>query len=776
MYNALLISFGIPLVVFLIGIGVAVAVKNHRKRFLGVLNLKPLIVTLRQKTDGDKKDPLAEISLSSQLFSLLTNLKNPFSLELAVHNVGEDIHFYISVPEDSIDSVSRQIQGLWSEADVRKAGDYTIFNSGGVARVAFLKQKNHYALPVRTYTEAGLDTFLTILNNFSKVEMVGEGLALQVVAKPAQSSTVKNIDRMIMGLKKGVKLSDALNGKVSLPTPKKDEVAPQIIVDEEAVKNLISKISKPLFEVNVRLVASAMSAYRSEELLNNLSAAFSQFTAPNRNEFKVNEPANPSKLIFKYIFRQFDSSESMTLGADELASIFHFPTSTTEVPKVKWLKSKEAPPPAVLPENGVVIGESRFRGEVKTVRITDEDRRRHVYIIGQTGTGKSTLLIEMAASDIAAGKGLAVIDPHGDLIDSILAHIPKNRVDDVVVFDPGDTDRPLGLNMLEYNPARPEEKTFIVNEMQSIFNRLFTAETMGPMFEQYMRNALLLLMDDPNEKATLMEIPRVFTDAEYRKRLIAKAKNPAVIDFWEKEAVKAGGDASLANMTPYITSKFNNFTSNDYIRPIIGQPVSAFNFRKIMDEGKILLVNLSKGKIGDINSNLLGMVIVGKILMAALSRVDLPQEQRKDFNLYIDEFQNFTTDSISTILSEARKYRLNLIIAHQFIGQLNEKIRNAVFGNVGAQIVFRVGAEDADFLIKQFEPVFSKQDLLNIDNFNSYVKMLVNGQTTKPFNIALLAPNKGIPGLSSKLKELSRLRYGKQRAEVEGDILGRLRG
>ncbi|PIU98494.1 hypothetical protein COS61_01170, partial [Candidatus Wolfebacteria bacterium CG03_land_8_20_14_0_80_40_12] len=347
-------------------------------------------------------------------------------------------------------------------------------------------------------------------------------------------------------------------------------------------------------------------------------------------------------------------------------------------------------------------------------------------------------------------------------------------------FDPADRRRPLGINILEYDFNRPEEKTFIVNEMQSIFNKLFLAETMGPMFEQYMRNALLLLMEDANpsaggEPATLMEVARVFTDADFRQRKLARISNPAVIDFWEKEAIKAGGEAALANMTPYITSKFNNFTSNDYMRPIIGQFKSAFSFRDVMDEGKILLVNLSKGKIGDINANLLGMLIAGKILMAALSRTDIPQEKRRDFNLYIDEFQNFTTDSIATILSEARKYGLNLTIAHQFIAQLTEKIRDAVFGNVGSVIAFRVGVQDTESLVKQFEPVFNENDLLNIDNFNAYAKILIDGKTSKSFNIKTLLPERGTRETADKIKELSESRFGRDRQEVEEEILKRLR-
>ncbi len=776
-YAALLISFGIPLVIVLVVALIAAGISAARKKFSQLLKLKLLAIRLPQKP-AEKEGSLQEINLTSQLLSLLSNLKIPFSLETAVHNVGEDIHFYLAVPEQSVDFTSRQIQGLWHDAQVMPTEDYTIFNSQGASSAAYLKQKQHYALPVRTYVEANLDTFSPLLNNFSKVEQTGEGLAIQIVAKPAGVSANKNISKITYDLKRGAKLVDLLVGKLySPPKPKKDEPIPPIIVDEEAVKLLTQKIAKPLFDVNIRLVSSAMSPYRAEELLNNLTGSFNQFTAPGHNEFKVLEQKNPQKLIFQYVFREFDPAQSMVLGADEIASIWHLPIAGTEIPKIKWVRAREAAPPTVLPTSGTLIGESDFRGETKPIFITDEDRRRHVYIVGQTGTGKSTLLSNMVISDIQSGKGVAVVDPHGELIEEILGNIPEKRLGDVLVFDPGDLEKPLGLNMLEYDTARPEQKTFIVNEMQSIFNKLFTAETMGPMFEQYMRNALLLLMDDPNEHATLMEVPRVFTDVEFRKRLLEKTTNPTVIDFWNKEAAKAGGDASLANMTPYITSKFNNFIANDYMRPIIGQPISSLNFRKIMDEGKILLINLSKGKIGDINAGLLGMVVVGKILLAALSRVDVAQEQRRDFNLYVDEFQNFTTDSIATILSEARKYRLNLVVAHQFVAQLADKIRDAVFGNVGSQIVFRVGADDAKFLIKQFEPVFSEGDLVNIDNLNAAVKLLINGQTSRPFNMKLILRSpRIIEGLAPKIKEASRAAYGRNRAEVEADILKRLRG
>ena len=754
-----------------------IAKKVHRKYFLETLKLRALLIKLPQKFEKDEKaDPLKEINLTGQLLSGLSNLKIPFSLEAAVHYIGEEINFYICVPKDSIQFVMRQIQGLWNDAHVEEADDYNIFNHQGISEGVYLKQKEVYALPINTYEDANFDTFLPILSSLSKIQEVGEGAAIQILVKPAPATFKKTLTSFIYQLKKGAKLEDilhssnmislqdiqhALKGKSS--KEEKEDKESKIVLDEEAIKSLEKKIAKPMFSIVARLIVSAPSQSRADELLGGIAGSFDQFQSPLRNGIKAVKPRNQKDFLFDYIFRIFDDGEQMILGTDELVSLFHLPTSATETPRVKWLKSREAPPPAILSKEGTLIGESIYRGEKKQIFITDEDRRRHVYIIGQTGTGKTNLMMNMIMEDIQNGKGITFIDPHGDSVDYVLGLIPKERMNDVIIFDPGDLAHPLGLNMLEYDLDKPEQKTFIVNEMQSIIIKLFpeSGDALGPMFQQYMRNALLLLMEDAKyEPATLMDVPRVFTDSEYRKKKLERCGNPVIKDFWEKEAIMAGGDASLQNITPYITSKFNNFIANDYVRPIISQPKSTLHFREIMDSGKILLVNLSKGRIGDLNANLLGMIVVGKILMAALSRVDVPQEQRKDFNLYIDEFQNVTTDSISTILSEARKYRLNLVIVHQFIAQLEEKIRDAVFGNVGSIIVFRIGAKDAEEIKKQFEPIFGENDLINIDNFNAYVKILINGETSKPFNIkASLAP-KSDSALRNELKELSRRKYG----------------
>lgn len=764
-------------------------VKNGQLKKL--LGLKLLLIRLPQKRSEDFSGQgnsasgwKEEINLSAQLFGILAGLKSHSVLEAAVHHIGEEIHFYISVPRESAESVSRQIEGLFKDAQVEAIDDYNIFNSAGISTGAYLSQKSHIALPIRTYTEANIDTFSPILNGLSKINEIGEGGAIQILIKPAPSSTKKNISQMISNLKKGTKTEEVLKGaKIDFKTIQnnlnpKEKKPEDKTIDDEAIKTLESKISKPLLSINLRVIASGQNQLQCDNILNSITSAFSQFSAPSRQELKVNIPKNPQKLIYQFSFREFDDSQSIILNTEEAASLFHLPAFSTEVPKIKWLKSKEAAPPTNLPTKGTLVGESVFRGDRKQVYITSEDRRRHVYVIGQTGTGKSNLMKNMIIDDVRQGKGVSIIDPHGDFVEDILGLIPRNRVDDVIVFDPSDLWQPLGMNILEYDFSKPEEKTFIVNELFNILDKLYDMKTVGgPMFEQYTKNAILLLMEDMvNEPATLMEIPRVFTDEEFRNKKLGRIANPVVIDFWQKEAAKATGEHSLANMAPYITSKFNNFIANDYLRPIIGQPKSAFNFRKLMDEGKILLVNLSKGRIGDINANLLGMIIVGKILMAALSRVDAPMDKRPDFNLYIDEFQNFSTESIATILSEARKYGLNLTVAHQFIAQLTDKIRDAVFGNVGSMVCFRVGAPDAEFLVKQFDPVFGQNDLINIDNFNAYLKILINGQTSKPFNVKTLPPEKGNKELANEIKEISRVKYGRSRQEIEEEIMKRLRG
>lgn len=762
--------------------------RARKSRLLQSLNSRLFLIRLPEK-NREGKEVKTEIAVSEQFFASLLALNVPIVFEVAVPYVGEEIHFYASVPEKFADPFVRQVHALFPDAEVEPAEDYNIFSVSGTVVGGTVKQKEKFVLPLRTYDELNADTFSPILGGLAKVKKLGEGAALQVIFRPAASEHRKRIRSVLKVLRKGGTLKSVLGAPLHISSAdikeafhssheSEEEHRKTQIIDEEAIKIIEKKLQKPLFEVNMRVLTSASLGVDAESLFDGITAGFSQLGAPNRNELRAVKQKNLQKLVEQFSFRLFDKDEMMVLTSEELASVYHFPTPFTEIPRIKVLKARESPPPVNIPSKGVMIGEAVYRGEIRPVRIADDDRRRHVYIVGQTGTGKSNFLAHIALEDIEAGKGVAVIDPHGDLVEKLLTLIPEKRLDDVVLFDPSDLERPLGLNMLEYDLGRPEQKTFIVNEMVSIFDKLYDLKvTGGPMFEQYMRNALLLLMEDaPAEPATLMEVARVFTDANFRNRKLERIKNPTVRDFWEKEATKAGGEASLQNMTPYITSKFNTFTANDYMRVIVGQETSAFRFREVIDGGKIFLVNLSKGKIGDVNANLLGMIVVGKLLMASLSRVDiLREEERKDFYLYIDEFQNFTTDSIATILSEARKYRLDLTIAHQYIQQLTEKIRDAVFGNVGSLVAFRVGAQDAEFLAKQFKPTFEERDLMNIDNFNAYVKLLIGGETSKPFRIRTFGVGFGDLNRAREIKERSRERYGRDREEIEKSIYRRLK-
>ncbi|MEX1013753.1 MAG: DUF87 domain-containing protein [Candidatus Paceibacterota bacterium] len=759
-------------------------IRNRRKSMLEKLRSKLFMVTL-PSSKNDEKDLEKELGLMEQFFSSILSFNKPIIFEAAVPHVGEQIHFYVSVPHEFSEALRRQINSIWSDALVEEIDDYNIFNNHGETIGGYVKQADPQVLPIRTYKEIGSDTFQGILGGLSKVDEIGEGASIQLIIKPALSEDKKSFSSVLKSLKKGESIKSATSTDlgndfrkaISGQQADSENKAQENRVDETELKAVEKKLSKTLIRTNIRVMVSAHNKIKAEEIFNSITAGFSQFGSSDRNNLKVVKPRSIKNFSHEFSFRGFNNKQNIILNTEELTSIFHFPNSFTETPKVKNLKSRQLPPPTDLPKSGLLVGESVYRGENKKVYLADNDRRRHLYLIGQTGTGKSNLLLNMMHQDLNSSRGFAVLDPHGDLVEDILGLVPESRRDDVIVFDPSALNTPLGLNMIEFNPNKPEQKTFIVNEMVEIFDKLYDLKsTGGPMFEQYMRNALLLLMEDfKNEPSTLMEVPRLFTDADYRKRKLSRITNPTVIDFWEKEAEKAGGDAALSNITPYITSKFNNFIANDYMRSIIGQTYSSFNFREIMDEGKILLIDLSKGKIGETNSNLLGMIMVGKMLMAALSREDVDQDQRRDFNLYIDEFQNFTTDSIATILSEARKYKLNLVIAHQFIAQLKDNIRDAVFGNVGSKIAFRVGTPDAESLIKEFEPKLAVEDLVNIDNYNAYVRLLINGVTTPPFNIRTLRADAPDSLKANNIKDLSISKYGRNREEVEKDILKRLR-
>lgn len=719
-----------------------------------------------------------------------------FTLEVALSNESDEVVVYAGIPNKFLSLFEKQILAFYHDAKIHEVSDdYNVFNVDGASVGAYASLSERGVMPIKTYDNIEHDPMNMILNVFSKLKTKGEGAAIQLVVAPAGDKFINEFHMILDDVKDGISVKHAADnfykfnkaflkaGKDLLfghkakteDDGKEKYMKGRRAVDEGAVEKIGNKIKGSIMKANIRVIASGENKERAEAILQEIESSFNQFTEAASNSFVFEEAhgSDLKQLFHDFSYRSFSKEKVMPLNLKELASVFHFPVGIGSQPQLKEARAGIAPAPLELKNEGVILGVNSYRGKDTEIHLAREDRMRHFYVIGQTGTGKTNIMLNMITQDIRNGDGCCYIDPHGTDIQTILSRIPKERIDDVIYFDPAYTPRPMGLNMLEYDTKYPEQKTFVVNELMGIFNKLFDMKVGGgAMFEQYFRNSAFLVMEDPESGSTLLEITRVLADKEFRDMKLAKCKNPIIKQFWIS-AEQTTGDQSLANFVPYISSKFDNFISNDIMRPVVLQQNSVFNFRKIMDEKKILLVNLSKGRLGDINANLIGLVLVGKIQMAALSRVDMFGKPMNDFYLYIDEFQNVTTDSIASILSEARKYRLSLNIAHQYITQLEDKIKNAVFGNVGSMAVFRVGTEDATFLEPKFKPQFTAQDITKLDNYNAYMNMLVAGQPVKPFNLRTLAPEKGNSDIVDNLKELSYVKYGRDREEVEAEIMGR---
>lgn len=713
--------------------------------------------------------------------------KQYYTIEIAKPLGTEDVVLYIALPRERASLLEKHLLAYYKDAKIREMkDDYNIFVEGAESVGSYAGLKEREVLPIVTYDELGHDPMSAILNVFSKLDASQEGAAIQIVVTPIGEDKKKEFGKVLDDLKKGIKLKDAGEGSFgqeflkfgkefvqSQEAKQKEEEKRK--VDEYAVEGVSKKVLSTLFTTSVRVVASSQNKNRSEAIIRDIESAFHQFAHPHGNSFtftRVPERRH-NQLIHNFIYRIPSHKHGIVLNSKELTSIFHFPVGHAATMGIKESRSGTAPAPFEAKEGKVAIGINEYRGDMTRVYMKELDRMRHLYVIGQTGTGKTGILLNMIAQDIKNGEGVCYIDPHGNDIQTLLSMIPQERAEDVIYFDPAYTPRPFGLNMLEYDPRYPEQKTFVINELMNIFNQLFDMKTTGgPMFEQYFKNSAGLVMDHPESGSTLLEITRVLSDKAFRDMKLQHTTNPIIKQFWIN-AEKTTGEQGLENFVPYITSKFDTFISNEVMRPIVAQQNSSFNFRDIMDKKKILLVNLSKGRLGEINANLIGMIIVGKLQMAALSRVDSFGKEYPPFYLYIDEFQNVTTPSISSILSEARKYKLSLTVAHQYLAQLNEDIKGAILGNVGSMALFRISPEDAIALEGRFKPTFSADDIIKLDNRNAIVSMLVNGQPAKPFNIKTEDYMPGNKHIIEPLKELSYVTYGRPREEVEAEILDR---
>jgi hypothetical protein len=780
---------------------------NEKNSVFGGLEMILFLITMPKyspKKEGEgAKEEKNVISQMEQVFANFLYLKKPSpfqappccAFEIASQIGSSDISFYVAVPKYLESVFEKYVQGVYPSAVVDKVPqDYTIFEPQGATAGAYLKLSEPSLFPISTYQSLETDPLALITNDLSKIS-VDEGGAVQVLIRPLSKLNLrKKGEKALKKVREGKAVRDAVIQAFEGPVTEVFEDFSKVLFgkssqkkeeelglkekeqtfDQKGYDAIQNKIQKQPFEVNIRVVSSAQSEGRAEEILQHLLSAFSQYSLSAINGLEPKEvyKRELQKLVYDFSFRNFNKKQSNILNLEELASVYHFPTQYIETPYIKAAKSAAAAPPSDLPESGeLLIGEVDYRNEKRKVYFASrEDRRRHFYYIGQTGTGKSYFMQGLIMQDILNGEGVAVIDPHGELVDGVLASVPKERIDDVVMFEPFDIERPCGLNMLEYDS--PEQKDFAVQEMIAIFMKLFPPEIIGPMFEHYMRNAMLALMADKDNPGTLVEIPKMFTDPAFLQQRLAKVSDPIVRSFWTKEWAQTTG-STRSDMLGYVVSKLGRFIENEMMRNIIGQSHSGFDLAEIMDGKKIFLANLSKGLTGEVNSSLLGLILVSKMQMAAMRRARVPEEQRKDFYLYIDEFQNFTTDSIATILSEARKYKLNLTMAHQYMPQLTDQIREAVLGNVGMMGSFRIGAEDAEKLEKQFEPGFSRFDLVNLDNRTMIVKMLINGKISTPFKINTLPHGKGRPEIIDAVKKISKLKYSKSKEIIEQEIAQR---
>lgn len=735
---------------------------KHRNKEGYALNFITLLVRL-------PKDNEIKIDAAEQMFAGLHALKKTgffaflkpedlVSFEIVA--LKEELSFYVNCSKSIRDLVEKQIHGAYPNADIKEVDEVNIFSEKGRVACASLKLAKSTYSPIKTYKDLPTDGLSLLTSALSKMGD-GEGAIIQFLLQPEGDGWRKK-------------------GKAFIASEKKRESDPEKTTfshDPKEAESISTKVEKPGFRLSLRVVVSSPEQYNADSHLSNITGAFAQY-ASAYNNFKKDYLWFKQLFMIDFLYRYmplFNKGTSI-LNAEELATIFHLPNKTVETHHIRWLNAKNAPAPHNIPTEGLYLGKSKYRGQEREVYMGLDDRRRHTYIIGKTGTGKSEFLKEMILQDIEEGRGVCAIDPHGEFVEDILQLMPPERAEDVIYFNPSDLMRPMGLNMMEADTE--EQRHFVVGSVISLMYKLYDPHRtgiIGPRFEHAIRNAMLTIMYVKG--TTFIELVRALTDSKYVDELMPFIKDPVVKRYWTDQIAQTS-DFHKSEVLDYIVSKFGRFVTNKTMRNIIGQPVSAFNFRRAMDEQKIVLCNLSKGILGEEDAKFLGLILVPKVLTAAMSRQDMPMAERKDFFLYVDEFQNYATEDFAVILSEARKYRLSLIVANQFVGQIDEEVKNAVFGNVGTIVSFRVGVPDANFLQHEFAPIFSENDLINIEKYHVYIRTIVKNEPVPPFSMSLekdmsLVEARMNPKLAEMVKQLSRLKYGRDREVVEVEIQSR---
>ncbi len=711
------------------------------------------------------KDNEVKIDAVEQMFASLYSIKkggfwqrfeSQQHLSLEIVGKKEDIRFFISCHKNNMELVEKMVSGIYPGAQVKQVDEYNIFYKDTSVEFAELALKNESFKPIKSFKELPVDPLSSLTSALAKFGD-NEAAAIQIIISPAESGWSKSGFGFVSKLKK-----DEAD-----PEKAKFKMNPQ---DLEAIT---SKCSKVGFLTSIRLVSVAPTSGQAKANLSNLKSTFSQF-AGNQNGFSGSKIRFKQSFMLDFLYRYQNMwGNNSVLSVDELATIWHLPNKTIETPHIFWLTAKSAPATGGFPESGLWLGRSIYRGQERNIYMSELDRMRHTYIIGKTGTGKTELLKSMIIQDMRAGKGLCFLEPHGEGIEELLELVPPERAEDVVFFDPTDRDRPVGFNLLEVNNY--DEMHLVASSIINLMYKLYDPHRtgmVGPRFEHAIRNAMLTVAMVPG--ATFVEVNRALTDQKYVQEILPLVKDPIVRRYWTDQIAQTS-DFHKSETLDYIASKFGKFVTNKLVRNIIGQGKSGLNFRKAMDEGKIVFLKLSKGLLGEEDSNFLGLVLVPKILAAALSRQDMPREERRPFYLYVDEFQNFATPDFAQMLSEVRKYGVSLTLANQFVSQLDEQVRDAIFGNCGTLMTYRVGVQDASILSKEFEPVFNENDLANVPAQNIYVKTIVNGTPVPPFSMNVARDLKaekaqGSPEVARMVKELSRLKYGRDVNEVEEEI------
>lgn len=787
---------------------ILIQILRKKEDFKRTLKLTFLRVTLPKKdSDLDEKkenskDFKEAISIMEQLFSSLKSIyswkilkkilwQDILSFEYIAHEW--EILFYVVIPKNYKNLVEKQINWFYPDAIIEETTEVNIFKNRKFIESTYLNTSKKYFYPIKTYQKLESDPINNITNAFSKIED-DESAAIQIVLKPIDDDWQWDSSKASSKIMKWKSPWFTLNPfkiliwiiNIFLSSSQEENQKPwdesnTSALTQERAKTVDEKWDKTWFETVIRIVTTWNDKSMVEAEMKNILSTFSQFAYPDFNRFKYTLRHNKSKIIKNYIYRYFKKPfwlNKMILNTEELSSLFHFPhIRYNKTPEIKWQNFKIVKAPNNIPKEWLLLGYNVARWQKKEVRLKTEDRFRHFYAIWQTGTWKSSILQVMARQDFNNGEWVAVIDPHGDLARDLLPFVPRQRADDVIYFDPSDLDRPMWLNLLEADTD--EEKELVAMDALNIMIKLFGNEIFGPRIQDYFRNAVLTLMDYPSGWA-ITDVVRLFTDIDFQKDHVRHVKNPIVKNWWEKTYASMW-EREKAEIIPYFAAKFGQFTTNKMMRNIIGQTKSSFDILDIMQNKKILLVNLSKWRLWDLNSKLLGMILVSKLQMAAMRRDRIAKEDRTDFFLYIDEFQNYVTDSIESILSEARKYRLSLNIAHQYLGQLeqsdaltksNLNLKQAIFGNVWTVMSYKIWPEDWEFMSKYYAPTFSDQDLVNMDKFKSVIKISVDNQPTIPFSLIPVNPylETWDDKVAKALIELSRLKYGRDKAFVNKEI------